>query len=177
MKKFLSIIISLSLMGGMCVPIAFAEADAEIYVSASGSADGAGTLSNPVDSIESALRLSEQYRGQNVNVLFMGGRYELNNTAVFGEEASADNGCRVTYRAYNDDEVIFTGAKKLLAKDFKQVTNAELLRKAPYNARGKIVSLDLKDYGLDYSKSDSARPYLYVDNKLQTTARYPNGGL
>ncbi len=177
MKKILSVIISLSLMSGVCAPQAFASSAAEIYVSVAGSADASGTADNPVNSIESAMKLAQNYSGQDVNVIFKGGRYELTNTIKFSSSDSAGNGYNITYRPYNDEEVVFTGAKKLLAKDFKPVTDLSVLRKAPQNARGKMLMLKLAEYGLDYSKSDSVRPYLYVDNKLQTTARYPNGEL
>lgn len=175
MRKILSAIISLSLINGV-LPVC-AEDTAEIYVSAAGSADATGTFDDPIDSITGAMELAKQYVGCDVEVLFMGGQYRLNKTISFSSANSGSDGCTITYRPYNDDEVVFTGAQQLPADGFRNVTDAEILKKIKQGARDKVLMLDLSAYGLNYSRDDAVRPYLYVDNTLQTTARYPNGEL
>ncbi len=175
MRKILSTIISLSLINGIFVQPVRADNAAEIYVSAAGSSDASGTFDEPVNNIEAAMELAKQYSDRNVDVLLMGGRYELKNTISFSSANSGGDGCNITYRPYNDEDVVFTGAKQLSASDFGHITDAEVLKDIPQEARGSVLMLDLDRYGLSYG--DSVRPYLYVDNALQTTARYPNGGL
>ena len=140
MKKILSVVISSLLTVQIIAPVSSAETAAQIYVSAAGTASGNGEKENPVD-IKTAMQLAKQYSGEDVEILLMGGRYELSDTIAFSAANSGADGSSITYRPYNDEEVIFTGAKQLPSHGFKNITDAEVLKKIPQAARSKVKAL------------------------------------
>lgn len=87
-----------------CVP------ENEIYVSAAGSDDGAGTLAAPFRTPERAMRevrLLNADMDADINVHVAGGVYRLLNTLAFDENDGGSNGYRVNWIG---DGAVFTGA-------------------------------------------------------------------
>ncbi len=162
MKKIFAIITAFSIFAQMGIT-AIADNTA-VYVSPNGQNTGAGTEADPVNSLEKAKELAKTKSAS--EIIFTAGTYKITNTVNFD---SSDVG---TYRA--DGEVIFSGAEKLNSAEFKQVSDPEVLTAIPKNARTKVLEYDLSKNGIRYSVNDNVIPYLYVDDIMQTTARYPN---
>lgn len=174
MKKIYSIILVMSLMASLFASVSYAESVVEIHVSPKGSVTGDGSAENPVNTIDAARKLAQNYSDKNIKVLFHAGEYKVTGETKFTSADSGTDENSVVYTAFGDGEVEFTGATELNADGFKKVVDPMVLKKIPQNARTKVLSYNLALSGLTYSMSDSVRPYLYVNEKLKTTARYPN---
>lgn len=119
MKKFISAIITLTMLLSLFSVLsvsAFAfpdDSDITLYVSADASADGQGTLSDPV-SLQGAkdkLKTMKEtvVEGDKATVYLMGGTYSVDDTIKF----TADDMPNVTYKAYDKNRVEITGAKPI----------------------------------------------------------------
>ncbi len=119
MKKFISAIIALtmllSLLSAFSVT-AFAlpeSADITLYVLADASADGQGTLSDPISLPGAKDKLkamkSTVAEGTEITVYLMGGSYCLDKTLEF----TSDDMPNVTYKAFDKNRVELTGAKPI----------------------------------------------------------------
>ncbi len=162
MKKIFAIITALSIFAQMGITV---MADTtSVYVSPEGTSVGTGSADNPVDTLEKAKELAKNNDAS--QIVFKEGTYKLKNTIEF------DNTDVGTYKA--EGSVIFSGAEKLNNAYFKQVSDPEIAKALPQKARAKVLEYDLSKNGIKYSLNDSVMPYLYVDDVMQTTARYPN---
>jgi hypothetical protein len=90
-----------------------------------------------------------------ITVLIRGGEYTLAKTVVFTHEDSGSEKHPITYRAYPDEQPVFTGGKKLTG--WKQVTKDPEGTSAA--ARGKLWYCDIP---------------LELRNKWQITSLYDN---
>lgn len=90
------------------------ENQTEIFVAANGDDSGDGSISKPFRTIERAKEyvrtINSDMKG-NITVFFREGVYTLNDTLTFDESDSGSNGYYVTYKAYNNENVKFSGAK------------------------------------------------------------------
>ena len=168
MKKMLATVAALCMTVQLYVPVSAAD-EVTIYVSPVGRADASGDKNNPVGSIDDAERLLEKYSGKNVKILFHAGKYDLSDTLTLDSKDS------VTFAAYGDGDVIFSGTKTLKNSGFSAVKDPDILDRLTRSARSSVLEYHLSDSGVEYSKNDAVRPYLFVDDVMKTAARYPNG--
>ena len=171
MRRMISLFAVISILSVFSPAVYSAGEEIVIHVAVNGNDAGSGTLEEPLASLCKASALAEKIREEGVNsvcVKIHGGRYFINETA--------DICSGVSYEAYGDGEVIFTGAKNLSKNKFKKVENAEILSLLPAEARTHVLEYDLNADGLDFSETDSFFPYFYADGKEQTQSKYPNGG-
>lgn len=151
----------------------------EIYVSVNGSDIlGDGTLQNPVASISGAKSLAREKlknHVSNIHIKFLAGVYPIENVE-FDSEDSGTSASPVIYEAYDDGNVIFSGAKKLDISDFETVKNPEILLRIPQSARGKVLYYNLEKSGINCSAYSTYDNLLYADGFEQTQGRYPNKG-
>lgn len=156
--------------------VTYAEGIDEIHVSVYGSDSADGSIDKPLKSLKGAVEYIKNNKdrlGNSVNVLFHEGKYNISSTT----EITGDMfGGTVTFMPYNNEKVVFSGAAELAPDKFSKVENAEVLQKLPQKSRGKVMQFNLENAGLSYSLDDSTIPYLYVNNIMKTTARYPNEG-
>lgn len=176
---------------GAYVPVMASEEVLEIHVATTGSAAGAGTAADPVDSLESARALVKSKKTADpntpINVIFHGGEYRFSKTVNFDQNDSGSAGAPITYMAAEGEKVTFTGAERIDASKFKPVEDEAVLCRLPKEARGKVMVLDLAEQGFEslgkipdttsmyYTASMLEPTELYLDNKQQTMARWPNG--
>lgn len=186
MKKQIALLTVLALvftiLAGMTPVYAAEEQPAMIYVATDGSDSADGSFEYPVATFEKARDIARVAGGKAV-VNIRGGIYEVNDTLTLTEQDSG-----LTFRSYMDEEVVISGASKVDASAFKKVTDEAVLnRVVDKSARDKILSADLKslgitEYGRIKNQGRGTMPdpgfstALYVDDQMQTLARYPNEG-
>ncbi|MBQ6264719.1 MAG: right-handed parallel beta-helix repeat-containing protein [Clostridia bacterium] len=161
-KKVLSVFIALIMICGevyMAVDVFGSDADA-IYVSAQGSDGADGSFESPLATIAAAKELAMQKSGD-VTVYFRQGSYTLLDTVNF----TSDDKSGVTYKAYNDEKVVFTAGtpysgfenctvngvkavKKYVGKgaDFNILFNEKtMLKRTRYPESGYLYIKDVDD--------------------------------
>ncbi len=140
------------------------------------------------------LKTCGKYPKNGINVNIRGGRYYFQRSLSFDENESGKPEAPVVYRAYKDENVILSGAKKIdknifvkLSEDEKQKFQSSAADKIykcdlPANGIGKDKLGELEYIGVavdnslskynDVIKHMSAK--LYVDGNEMTLARWPN---
>lgn len=109
-----------------------------LYVSPAGNDSNPGSQEKPLASLKGARdavrKLIKDGLENDLRIEIAGGKYQLDETVVFGLEDSAPAGCTITYAAREGEEPIFTSGKKIGA--WKKLENppAEL----PEAARGEV---------------------------------------
>lgn len=157
-----------------------------IYVAKNGNKAGNGRVSNPVDSMESAELIAEEYaknygKSYPIHIFVKGGTYRFSKTIKFDSGVfGGENFKGVKVIGYGG-EVEFTGSTELPVEKLKPVTDAATLLRLPKAGRGKVAYLDLSELGItSIKKKDSAVanndpfPYIYLNDKQQQNARWPN---
>lgn len=94
-----------------------ADNNTEIYVSSvSGDDAGNGSIGNPFRTAERAKEyvrtINSDMKGD-ITVFFREGVYTFDDTLKFDERDSGSNGYYITYKAYGDENVKFSGGKKV----------------------------------------------------------------
>lgn len=121
---------------------------------------------------------------KNITVLIHAGTYRINKSIDFNKDDGGGENQVVLYKAAGDGEVILSGAVELDLKNFKEIENSSVKKRIPLSARDSVGQLDLSKEGLSkqdveliYSRGDWGRPYgVYLNNKRQKIARWPNSG-
>ena len=153
-----------------------AEGEVLIHVSTTGTSAGTGTAEDPVNSLQSATELAKTYSEKDIKIVVHGGEYKLDKTLTMQNINASYPERNITYKAYGDGEVVFSGATELDNDKFEHITDASVLKRIQRNARTKVVQYDLSQEGIDYIDSDPSLPYLFVNDSMKTMARYPNDG-
>lgn len=174
---------------------------ADFYVSTKGSDANEGSKASPFLTIEKAItevRKLDKTGKTSVTVAIEAGEYRV-SSLKFTSEDSGTQECPVTYCAYGDGEVIFNGGITLSSSDFVSVkeypeTAARLtddakenvyvldLTKAPYSLTaedwGKLYAIGSYNTAANYDGDFVGPLYceLFVNDKRQTLARYPDEG-
>ena len=161
MRKILSLLVCLCLAISMISAFgvnAFAKDNADIvlYVSADGTEEGAGTLSSPYSLLNAKNKLKEyKDSGKSAIVYLLGGTYEFDGILTF-DSTDMPN---VTYKAYNNQVVEFSGAKAINGFAESEVNGVRVFTK----------KLDTTDENW-YFKS------LFSDTNNLRVTRYPESG-
>lgn len=166
----------------------------EYYVSVDGNDSNDGSLEAPFASLEAARDAIQHLKetqglpdgGAAVNV--MGGTYRrLGESFTLTEKDSGTETSPVVYRAYNEEEVNIYGNLVLPGEKFEPVTDSEILKRLPEDAKQQIVMYDITanegitDFG-EIVKNGFGWPAqapgiaVSVDGKDQRISRYPNDG-
>lgn len=153
----LALCISISLLS--CIGItSFAAEEGEIvlYVAPDASESGKGTLSSPL-SLEGAKELLKASKGKNASatVYLLGGDYYLENPLIFNSEDMPN----VTYKAYENQSVVFTGAYEIEGFKESEVNGVRVFTKK-----------------LDKASDNWYFKSLFSDNGEVRVTRYPEEG-
>ncbi len=176
MKKILSLIIALAVILSVCSAVT--AADNVVFVAPNGNDSNSGTIDSPVKTLEKAVSMAN-----GGTVVLREGKYNVSKTV---ELSAKDSGLTIT--GYAGEKAEITGSNKLEYKDFKKVTDENILgRIVNKSARDKIVAYDLKAAGIENYGFIAANgrgvgwedkvpsSELYVGDDKQVIARYPNG--
>lgn len=149
-----STILTPSMAAGLKVASSLTPANADFYVSVNGD-DGWSGVAPVTDAISSdgpfatlsrardAVReLKQKSPDKNVVVHIRGGRYQLDETVVFGLEDSGQGSTTVTYEAYPGETPVFSSGQEI--SGWKKVT--ENLPGLPSEAQGKLWVVDVPQH-------------------------------
>ncbi len=166
--------------------------DVSFYVSIEeGNDENDGSKDHPFKTIEKARDAIRALEGNlptgGIVVNIMGGTYPISDTINFTAEDSGTEESPITYQAYNDEKVIFTGGKTLDSSEIEKVTDEDVLDGlVEEDAKDHLYMLDLGDqdvemdalqaYGDGHRRDLTGyRPkQIYMNNQLLTAARWPN---
>lgn len=195
MKKQISILLCIILVTSVFVNV-FAEEKTEnltsetvFYVSPDGDDNNSGTERAPFKSLEGARNKVRSLLKRNhkdpITVVFKEGEYRFDKTVEMNALDSGREGGEITYKAEEGANVVFKGSVLLDVSKFKMVTDKNILERIPDSSRDFIGQLDLKLFGITSmpefgggSGGNEPIKYndIYLDNKMQINARYPNIG-
>ncbi len=173
----------------------------DLYVSTRGSDSNDGTKDAPFLTIEkavTAVRNMDKTGKDGITVCIEAGEYRV-SSLVFTKEDSGTAECPITYRAYGEGEVILNGGVTLATEDFSSVTEyPALAERLTEEAKNNVIVADLTKAPYDLTADDWGKIYaigsyntassydgdwtgplyceLFVNDKRQTLARYPDSG-
>ncbi len=172
--------------------------DADFYVSPKGDDKNDGSFEKPFATIEKArdtIRTLDKSAFDGITVAVMAGEYRTESLKFTAEDSGTES-CPITYCAYGDGEVALNGGISISGEKFKKITDKNILSRLSKKAQKNVVYLSLSDFGItakDYGVIHAIGTYhtaaqydgdyvgnlyceLFVNDKRQTIARYPNEG-
>ena len=161
------------------------NAQTTFYVSSTGKDSNAGTKEKPFATLTKARnelrKLGNQKQGS--TVIISGGSYNLTEPFELNDEDGGTKDNPVTYKAADNEKVVFSGGLTVKALAFKTITDAATLKRIAPQLQGKIVSLDLSTLNLNHTKilpdiynDDGGILGLFIDGERMPLSRYPNKG-
>ena len=153
-----------------------------VCVSPEGKRTGDGTITNPVNSFESAKNKVKKiiedlgFLNNEITVYFREGVYDIKESVVFDEDDSAPEGCTIVYDAYPNEKPILSGGIFIPGSEFKRVTSGEISKRLPDAAKGNIYYVNLEQYNYYPASGDPSKQLVMYDDEISTIARYPNHG-
>lgn len=177
--------------------VSAADSDVQkIYVAVDGDDSGTGTLSNPLETMEKALErvneLKNRYPNSSFVIYFREGTYRITSRVILENKLNGDN--ILKFKAYNDEEVVFSGAKEIDITAVNKLSDNAVISKIRNYKDGNVYSVNLADVGIaaedvgelfyfgEYSDSNPVIPAVdmnsefYINNTRMIPARYPNSG-
>ena len=161
-----------------------------IYVSPNGSDNNPGTKEKPFLTVKRAqeeVRKIKSAKGmpeEGIVVYLRGGKYFLSESINFGKEDSGTDTAPVVYRSYPEEEVRIIGGRQV--KNFKPLTDPDVIRRLPDESKNKVWVADLKEAGITvygellnrggHGKSNPAALELFFKGSPMHLARWPNKG-
>ena len=170
----------------LCV---FAQSQNSFFVSTKGKDTNPGTFDKPFASLQKARitvrKQSSLYPDTAFNIYIREGSYFVNNFVLDSLDSGTEK-APVTYTAYKDELVSFTGGVSIDVQKAVPVKDASVLARLLPEVRIKILQVSLKELGIkDYgilNPKGFTRPYtpmsmeLFCNGKPMILARWPNKG-
>ena len=157
MKRILALLLT-TIMTVMCFPtinvFAASEGRCLLYISTSGNDSNDGSYDYPFATFQAARDKIRELKATGLypkgfTVYVRGGTYNVSEGLLLDERDSGTAEAPITYRAYEDEEVIVTGGITVKGTDFEKVTDTEILsRVVEKSARDHIYKLDLTKFGV-----------------------------
>ncbi|WP_270088187.1 right-handed parallel beta-helix repeat-containing protein [Sphingobacterium sp. SYP-B4668] len=168
-----------------------AQKDRQFFVSPTGNDKALGTLDKPFATLERARtavkKVLQTKKGGAINVYFRGGEYYFKSSVFFDEHDSGSEVAPVTYAAYQDETVSFSGGISLPIHSAVPVKDKAILARFTASAKNQILQINLKKAGItDYGQLTPRgflRPYepapleLFVNKEALSISRFPNDTL
>lgn len=141
---------------------------AQIYVATNGDDGNSGSINSPLATLIGARNKS---RSTGVKTIWIrGGRYPVTSTCKL---TAQDSDLKIM--GYQDEEVIFDGAKYVNPNSFSLVTNTTLLSRMHTEANGHVYSQVITDPSL-IARLTLVTTQMSMDDKPMIIARFPNYG-
>ena len=169
------------------IPAAYAEepeaaVGVELFVSQTNGNDSqSGTEEAPVKTIGRAAELARSHKDTPVTIWVEQGDYY--ETIAFDEEDKRSVEAPLTIQSMEGHHVRLIGAQKVDAASAAAVSDSNILDRIPEEARGKVMQIDLKTYGvqdygeivpINFGEAPPSPPELFINNSALTLARWPN---
>ena len=163
----------------------------QLFVSPSGNDKGNGSIDKPFATLEKARtavrEILQTEKNISITVYFRAGNYYFKKSVVFDSLDAGTKDHPVTYSAYNNENVSFSGGITIPTKNATIVKDNAVLERFPGAAKNKILQIDLKKIGITnygtLTPHGFARPYqpapmeLFCNKNAMRLARYPNDTL
>lgn len=157
----------------------------ELFVSINGNDENDGSKSKPFKTLRKAkAAVRKLLKNEDITIYIREGRYFFEDTFELSEADSGNENCRIAYKAYEGENVIFDGGFVLDNKLVMKTKDKNILNRIiDINARGHIHEIDLSGYDVKYGTYGTRgfrRAYVNSDNELfidgqpQCVAQYPN---
>lgn len=164
------------------------------YVSLRGDDANDGTKDAPLASFNGAVAKVREYKQTNglpeggIKVEFAEGIYSLTSTVVLSSEDSGEEGKTIVYAAADGVKVVFDGGITLEPSDFKPANDDFKVLLQTEDAKNNVLEIDLAAAGAynledpdvyssgNYPNDYGYRQTLYVNDVIQTVAKWPNEG-
>ncbi len=120
----------------------------------------------------------------NAAIYLRAGSYSFSSSLVLSQ-LGTDTTSQVTFTAYQNEKVQFTGGVTLDKSKFTVTSDPQILNRLPPVARGKVMEIDLRQAGVtDFGKKvphgyktvRNAPLELFYNDSALPVARYPNKG-
>ena len=154
---------------------------ADFFVDTHGNDTNPGTQEKPFATLQRARDEARKFKAQGVTVWLRGGTYCFEQTFELNQEDGGTPNRPVIYRASPKEEVRLTGGRRILAGEFKPVTDPQILSRIDESARGKVVQADLKALGItnygripDVYRGNAPLMELFFNDQPMQLARWPN---
>lgn len=174
--------LSSPLMAGFVEPVkTVVSSKADFYVATDGDDKSVGTsVDQPFATLARARDAVKQTKSdKDITVLIRGGRYQLNETVVFGIADGRAGESTVTYAAYPGETPVFSAAKEITG--WKKVTNA--LAGLPKEAEGNVYVADTPDTFFTLYDNEGMLPrarsegFIPTKKGKQDLLNFPKGAL
>lgn len=179
-------ILKVGLVFALLATAAPAAPDYTVRVSPTAPAGGDGSAQAPLqslaqarDAVRAARRAGKLPAGQAVTISLAPGTYRLTNTFELEAGDGGAPGAPVVYRAETPGTARLQGGATLAPAAFGPVTDPAVLARLDPAVRDHVLVCDVSAQGDFQSFRTSyggvpAGPWLYVDGRPQTLARWPN---
>ena len=165
-------------------------AGAEVHVSAEAAGKGDGSLAKPFqtlgqarDAIRAMRRAGTIKSDESMTVVLENGVYRQQGSFELTDADGGSVKAPVVYRARENGKAQIQGGVALEAASFKPVLDSAVLARLDAAVRNKVRVCDLSALGLDeFPEFKTAfhgvpsAPWLYVNHRPMTLARWPNAG-
>ncbi|KRC59210.1 hypothetical protein ASE14_15695 [Agromyces sp. Root81] len=164
----------------------------EIFVSPTGSDDGAGTEASPYATLEKAQAVIRETKAGSglpdggITVTLREGDYERSASFELGADDSGEEGSPIVYRAYPGEDVALHGGRVLNGDDFVPAGTDGAGARLDESVRSSVMQFDLGAAGIDdlgdilqtgMGLPPGAEPAeIFFDGEPMTIARFPNDG-
>lgn len=159
-----------------------------LHVLSGAAPDGNGSRKQPFSSLQNALQAAAVARKKSggTEILLAPGRYPVTKGIRLDTAFGGTAGAPLVIRSAIPGKAVLHGGVTL--KGFQPVTDPEILKRLPEEARDKVRQCDLKSLGItEYGKlavrgcgvpnlSSPPTVELFSNGKPQTLARWPNEG-
>lgn len=158
-----------------------ATASDPIYVSPTGRDTGRGTAASPFATIQKAVDAAAECRGDSVEIVIGGGRYNI--TKPIEVTGGGRAGCRMVIRAAAGERVSVSGGVNVPLTRAVAVTDRAARERIQPEFRDNVRAIDLKKLGVeiaDLHPVGFSRPSvpswteLFVDEAPMSLSRFPN---
>ncbi len=159
----------------------------KVYVSASATSGGNGTIEKPFSTIVEArnyVRTLDKLLP--IEVILRGGEYRITSAVEINPQDSGTELAPVTYKAQEGERVVLNGSKKLDISKISNVTDGNIRGRVDAKTAKRLVEIDLSQQGIPYEIVNylsnhgggySGKPIgVYLNGEHQNVAKWPNSG-
>ncbi len=182
MKKTVAILLALCLLLPVILaPVASAaEPVYAIYVAVDGDDSNEGSITSPLATLEAAQQMVRDIKKSGtvptggIRVYLREGSYFRDQTLTLTSEDSGTKDAPVIYSAYPGEKVILTGGITMEGNQFSKVNDTEKLARLSKDAKDKVYSIDLKQFGVTSLLEAKPRMMALFNDQSMSLARWPN---